>query len=307
MAASDDLKQFYSAWTDEGWLKGQSFQPRKTDIFVAGSPKTGTTWVQMIIHQLRTGGDMDFAEMFDLGPIVEFAHDLQIDLDAEQKAFPRCFKTHMWYPRCPKGARYIWIVREPYAVAYSFFNMLQGWFFLPEDFSAEDYVKDAWLPRSEPLRVKCYASYFHHLTSWWPHRNDPNVLLVFYEDLKECYESSIRSIAKFMGITDEGHIQVALERGTFEFMKQHSDKFCMMSLDKYCDAQLGLSESGETYKSVIRTGTANEGLEMLSAEIRCEVQKEWVSIVTPVTGCATYQELREAWKKEKQSKCSTAE
>ena len=306
MAASDDLKQFYSAWTDEGWLKGQSFQPRKTDIFVAGSPKTGTTWVQMIVHQLRTGGDMDFAEMFDLGPIVEFAHDLQIDLDAEQKAFPRCFKTHMWYPRCPKGARYIWIQREPYAVAYSFFNMLQGWLFQPGKLSVDEYVQEAWLPRNEPLRVKCYASYFHHLTSWWPQRNDPNVLLVFYEDLKECYESSVRSIAEFMGITDEGHIQIALERGTFEFMKQHSDKFHLISLNKYCDAQLGLSESGGTSKSVVHKGTTNEGPKMLSAEICYEVQKEWESIVTPVTGCATYQELREAWKKEKQSKCSTA-
>ena len=34
------------------------------------------------------------------------------------------------------------------------------------------------------------------------------------------YESSVRSIAEFMGIKDKGSIQVALERGTFEFMKQ---------------------------------------------------------------------------------------
>ena len=76
----------------------------------------------------------------------------------------------------------------------------------------EDLIREEWLPQGEPERLTDYASYFHHLASWWPHRNDPNVLLVFYEDLKDCYESSVRSIAEFMGITDEGCIQVAYWR-----------------------------------------------------------------------------------------------
>ena len=101
------MLEHYLAVTEVGWLKGQNFQPRDTDVFVAGSAKTGTTWIQHMVHQLRTGGDMDFGETIKVVPEVEFAHDLRIDLDVEQKAFPHCFKTHMWYPRCPKGARYI--------------------------------------------------------------------------------------------------------------------------------------------------------------------------------------------------------
>ena len=130
-----------------------------------------------------------------------------------QKGFPRCFKTHYWYPYCPKGARYIWCVREPCAVAYSYFRMFQGWFFQPGEVSVEDYVRERWLSKGEPRKLTDRASYFHHLASWWPHRNDPNVLLVFYEDLKEYYESSVHSVAEFIGITDEGCIQVALKRG----------------------------------------------------------------------------------------------
>ena len=250
---------------------------------------------------------MDFSEIMEVVPEVELAHDVHLDLEAEQKAFPRCFKTHYWYPRCPKGARYIWCVREPGAAAYSYFNMFQGWLLQPGEVSVEDFIRMIWLPQGEPQRVTEYASYFHHLTSWWPHRNDPNVLLVFYEDLKESYESTVRSIAEFMGITDEDHIQVALERGTFEFMKLHSDKFGLRLIQKHCNAQLGLSESSGTIKSKIRTGTSTEGLKMLSAGIRGEIQKKWESVVTPVTGCATYQELREAWKKEKESNCNTAQ
>ena len=294
-------------WTDEGWLKGQNFQPRSTDVFVSGSPKTGTTWVQQIVHQLRTGGDMDFGEVIEVIPVVEFAHDLQLDLEVKQKAFPRCFKTHYWYPRCPKGARYIWSVREPCAAAYSYFHMFEGWLFQPGEVSAEEYIREEWLPQGEPQKLTEYASYFHHLVSWWPHRNDPDVLLVFYEDLKECYESSVRSIAEFMGITDEGCIQVALERSTFEFMKQHADKFSQKKIQKHCNVRGGFPEAAGMQKSKVRTGSATEAQKMLSDEIHSKIQKKWESVVTPMTGCATYSELRAAWKKEKESKCSTTQ
>ena len=169
----------------------------------------------------------------------------------------------------------------------------------PGEMAVEDFVQEEWT-RGEPKRLTDYVSYFHHLTSWWPHRNDPNVLLVFYEDLKECYEISVRSIAEFMGITDEGCIQVALERGTFEFMKQHSDKFGLKTVQNRRNVLCGLSETAGMSKSLVRTGSTIEGLEMLSAEVHSEIQK-WEAIVTPVTGCATYSELRAAWKREKTS------
>ena len=298
------LQRISANWTDEGWLKGQTFQPRTTDIVVVGNLKSGTTWMQQIIHQLSTGGDMDFRDISKVVQVLEFAHDRHMDLEAEQKGFQRCFKTHFWYPRCPKGGKYIWCVREPCACAYSYFKMFEGWLFQPGEVSVEDFIRDIWLPQGEPKKLTDYASYFHHLASWWPHRNDPNVLLVFYEDLKECYESCVRSVAEFMGIKDEGSIQVALERGTFEFMKQHSDKFGMFITHIYCGSiRVAVPETAVGMgKSRVRTGSATEGLEMLSAEVRSEIQKKWEAVVTPVTGCATYSELRAAWKKEKKER-----
>ena len=61
MLATDAFHQRRSSqWTGEGWLRGQNFQPRSTDVFVAGTAKSGTTWLRQIVHQLRTGGDMEF-------------------------------------------------------------------------------------------------------------------------------------------------------------------------------------------------------------------------------------------------------
>ena len=303
------LQRYLGLWTDEARLTGQEFQPRTTDVFVVGSTRSGTTWMQQIVHQLRTGGDMDFGEIGDVVPLLDFAHDLKQGLGVEQKGFPRCFKTHYWYSRCPKGARYIWCVREPCAAAYSYFKLLEGWLFQPGEVTLEDFVGGIWLPvsvESSRLEDYLYASYFHHLASWWPHRNDPNILLVFYEDLKECYESSVRSVAEFMGITDEGCIQVALERSTFEFMKQYSDLFGVKRIQKHRNLACGLPESAGLGRSKVRTGSTTEGMEMMSPVLCSEIQKMWESIVAPVTGCATYPELREAWKTEKKGLCSTA-
>ena len=292
-------QRLLKAVTDEGRLEGEEFKPRSTDIFVTGIMKSGTTWMEQIVHQLRTGGDMDFADMIEVIPISRVAHGLGQDLNMEQKAFPRCFKDHQSYHACPKGARYIWCVREPCAVAYSYFNMFKGWFFQPGEVTLEDVIRELWLVESLPAKT----SYFHHLASWWPHRNDPNILLLFYEDLKENYESSVRSVAEFMGIADEDCIQVALARSTFEFMKQHSDKFAQKRLKQDCNMRCGLPASAGMEQSKIRTGSATEGLKMVPLEIRNEIQKKWEAIVTPVTGCANYPELRVMWRKEKQNKC----
>ena len=41
--------------TVDGLNKAQQFQGRPTDVFLSTFPKTGTTWLQQICHQLRTG------------------------------------------------------------------------------------------------------------------------------------------------------------------------------------------------------------------------------------------------------------
>ena len=65
-----------------------------------------------ICHGLRTGGSMDFDEISLVIPHIELAHDAgYTDLDKEQVAQPRMYKTHFWYDPTPKGARYIYVAR----------------------------------------------------------------------------------------------------------------------------------------------------------------------------------------------------
>ena len=190
-------------------------------------------------------------------------------------------------------------LREPCAVAYSFFSFFNGWFFQPGEISLEEFVREFWLARGVPQNKMQNASYFHHLVSWWPHRRDPNVLLLFFEDLKEDLDSAVRAVAEFMGITDEGRIQAALERSTFSFMKQHEDKFNENLMKKRLNEACGLSKDAGMASSIVHVGSSTQGQKVLPEDIQHEIQQRWQTVVAPVTGCANYQELRRAWKEEK--------
>ena len=287
--------------TEERAKVVREFKPRATDIIVAGCCKSGTTWMQQIVHQLRTGGDMGFTEIMEVVPVIEMSVQLKQDLDADQRASPRCFKTHFLYQDHPKGAKFIYCLRKPCSVAFSAFKMFEGWFFQPGEVSLESFVRE-WIARHDApqneINICPDFMYFHHLINWWPHRHDQNILIMFYEDLKESYESSIRSVATFMGVADEKNIQAALERSTFEYMKQHSDKFDQKLLKQNTNAVFNLPEKAGQGKSKIRVGTTTEGQRMMSTELLAEIQQKWEKTVTPVTGCTTYEDLRAMWKAE---------
>lgn len=96
-----------AASTEESRKKALLFQPRPSDIIIATSPKCGTTWMQQIIHQLRTGGDTDFANIALEVPWIESAHDDKLDIDANQKGTPRYCRllikcNYLWNVHCFK-------------------------------------------------------------------------------------------------------------------------------------------------------------------------------------------------------------
>ncbi|XP_028406617.1 amine sulfotransferase-like isoform X2 [Dendronephthya gigantea] len=300
-AMKQRLSKLYS---EHGRLHGLNFKPRSDDVFVVTSPKCGTTWMQQILHQLRSGGDMSFEEIYDVVPYLEAAYDLEIDLEAEHKFQPRCYKTHAWYPDCPKGAKYIVIYREPCASFNSYFNFLKGWIFQPGKISLNEFVQEFPLalgePKSKMQHYAIYASYFLHLMSWWEHRNDPNVLFLFYEDMKDDLESVVRKVASFIGIEDEERIKKAVEMSSFEFMKSNERKFIFARLAKYRNKVCGLPEGAEG--RIVATGSATKGREMMDEKTKEMIQAKWNEVVWKQTGFQDYQQLRNAFKKQNENK-----
>ena len=47
----------------ESVAAGRAFRPSATDVIISPFAKCGTTWLQQIVHSLRTGGDLDFDDI----------------------------------------------------------------------------------------------------------------------------------------------------------------------------------------------------------------------------------------------------
>ena len=70
----------------EGYRAGLEFVPRLSDVIIAPYAKCGTTWLQQMVHSLRTGGDLDFDDISRVVPWIETAGDLGIDASQERFA-----------------------------------------------------------------------------------------------------------------------------------------------------------------------------------------------------------------------------
>ncbi|CAB3991317.1 sulfotransferase domain-containing [Paramuricea clavata] len=211
----------------------------------------------------------------------------------------RCYKTHTWYPYCPNGAKYIVIYREPCAAFYSRFNYLKDWIFQPGELSLHEFVKDFLLAHDVPKSKMKNASYFVHLLSWCEHRNDSNVLFLFFEDMKDDLESVVRMVAAFIGIKDEERIKKAVEMSSFEFMKENKGKFSDVRYARYRNKVCGVPDDAVASKVV--TGSATKGRELMDDKTKEIIQAKWLEVVGKQTGFQDYNELRSAFKKEKKN------
>ena len=148
-----------------------SFKPRADDIIISPYSKCGTTWLQQTFHCLRTRGDMDFDDISRVVPWIELARVLGLDLDADQRAAPRGFKSHLPFDQVPKGGRYVVSLRDPKDAMVSMYRFFEGWFFDPGAISITDFTTARFASRERGL------DYWHHLLTWWEQRDNPDVHL----------------------------------------------------------------------------------------------------------------------------------
>src|SRR5262245_35199260 len=178
----------------EGMGTVPAFEPRPSDVVIAPFAKCGTTWLQQVVHGLRTRGDMDFDDISRVVPWIETSRDLGLHLEAAQRGHPRAFNSHLSWDLVPKGARYVVSIRDPKDVLVSLYRFMEGWFFEPGTVSIAEFARGRFLLRSDG------RDYWTHLRSWWEQRRDANVLLLCYEHMHLDLESTIRRVAAFADI-----------------------------------------------------------------------------------------------------------
>lgn len=206
-----------------------NFQPRPTDVLITTAPKAGTTWMQQILYQLRSGGDDQFKNIYDVVPWLEMPQPgkswHEVLEEFERIPDPRIFKTHCTYEQTPgvDTVRIILTSRHPCDSCVSFYHHIMN---LTEEHrenfqvmipdSVDEYV-DKWLEA---------ASWYRNVKSWWPHHEQNNILWLRYEDLVADLETGMRQILNFLGWQrSESQFTKALEYSSFKWMKQHADRF----------------------------------------------------------------------------------
>ena len=268
--------------TPEGWQHGLAYKPDPTDIFIVTPPKCGTTWMQQIIHGLRTRGSMDFDEITSVVPWINMAYDMGIDIYAPQVKRPHAFKTHTTLDEVPKGGQYIVIVRDPCDALVSDYHFMEGMFFEKGTISLEEFAREEFIPSHDIHK---------HILAFWDRRNDEDVLPLCYENMKADPSRTIERVAAFIDIPlDEELREIVLRQSDIKFMQAHKEQFEDHIIRKARSAAMRLPLDGQLNK--VRTGQVGESKERVADEIRNELDAVWQEVVMPKTGLHSYAELR---------------
>ena len=227
----------------------KDYRPRNDDIIIATYSKCGTTWMQRIVSML-VFGSAEPKPIWDLSPWPDMRLFGPIEATlaaAEAQTHRRFFKSHMPYDALPvaEGVKFIHVARDGRDAAFSLHNHLSN--FRPETverltgISLEDpkFGDPYPVTAKDPARFFHEwvadleydgqgdegASFFHVENSFWAAKDDPNVLLVHYADLKRDRAGEMRRIADFLDIAIPEALWPSLvEAASFEAMKSQGEE-----------------------------------------------------------------------------------
>jgi hypothetical protein len=229
------------------------FDPRPDDVFVCSYPKSGTTLLQMILFQLTTDGDVErIPHILAVSPW--FEAEPWLDLRDYLAAFPspRILKSHLHRSGLPRTGKLIYVVRDVRDVALSAYHhsaLVSG-----REIQL-DLFMNLFLRGHPGFGGGTWAS---HIRSWWPHRDDPNVLFLQYDEMLADLAGTVRRVAAFCGLpVTEAEMPRILERCGIAYMKAHGDKF---------DPRLPLTAAMD--RGVLGRGQPGAGVRYLSPRQR---------------------------------------
>jgi len=221
------------------------FGQREDDIYVCTYLKSGTTLMQMILYQMTTHGEIDFDHIYDVSPWIR--NDVFRGKKPLHFPSPRIIKSHDPYHDFEKGTKgkFVHVIRDGKDVAVSFYHQNKN--YVNPDLDFKDNFRRFFVKRG-PM------NWFHYTKCWLENKKGFDIMYVRYEELLENKEQVVNKLAVFLNIQLTPEIlQRTLERSSFEFMKQHEDKFGEQPVER-------------VYNQFIRKGKMGEGEEYLNEE-----------------------------------------
>ncbi|NXU59405.1 ST3A1 sulfotransferase, partial [Turnix velox] len=198
----------------------EDFEIKDSDIFLATYLKSGTVWTQnilsLIMHEGHRNGTENM-ETMDRIPWIEY--NLR-NMDYTALPDPRVFATHLPYYLVPRGlknkrARIIYVSRNPK-------DVLVSYYYFSKYMNSVEEIPDFNLFMDKFLAGKVVgSSWLDHVSGWYSHAEDFNILFLTYEEMKKDLRSAVLKICSFLGKKlSEEEVDSVVRQATFENMKK---------------------------------------------------------------------------------------
>ena len=240
----------------ESFQRAHDYQPTPDDVFVVTQMKCGTTWMQHVVYEVLNRGTGNLVEsgtaMYAISPWLEGRKSVSLDqsglIGAERPS--RIIKTHMPVTLCPFSAqaKYIYVARHPvscFASCIDFVDTNVG------GMSPDLAAFEAWYTSAD---LMWWGTWTDHTRGWWERsKAEPNVLFVFFEDMKKDLGGVTRQVAEFLGVPPLSDAELAsvVHKCGFTYMQEHQDNFEMHPPHiLQTNAELFVAGTADRYKNV---------------------------------------------------------
>eukprot|EP00092_Neocalanus_flemingeri_P024721 GFUD01026810.1.p1 GENE.GFUD01026810.1~~GFUD01026810.1.p1 ORF type:complete len:329 (+),score=74.18 GFUD01026810.1:25-1011(+) len=252
-----------------------TMQIRPSDVWLVTPPKCGTTWLQDMTWLIRNEADLEGVKtfLFQRSPFLDFpmVGDMKQELveksfdDLEMMPSPRLIKTHLPFELLPPDllnvCKVIFCCRNIKDASVSFYHherLFKGHHLLIDTF--ESYARTIIRPA-----LYIFGGYFEMLESGWKRKKDPNMLFLWYEDMKKDQKKVIKDIM--------GHIAVDLTEEQVNAIDEH------MKFDNYkktCTLNTGFKDFlFEGRGQFVRKGVVGDHVNYFSEELSLEWD-DWI-------------------------------
>jgi len=237
------------------------FGERDSDIYIVTYPKSGTTFMQMLLYQLTTDGNMNFNHIYDVSPWIR--NDAFLGNKPKEFPDPRIIKSHDVYndfPAYTKG-KFIFVHREGKDCAVS--NWHQAINYRTTNLNFEEYLGEF---------INKDYNWFTYTMDWMENKKGFPILYLRYEDLIHDFETCLNKIIAFLEL-DASKIdrQRVFERTRIGFMKEHESKFGNQE-----------TKADRVYNEFIRKGKEGEGAERFPEKFAKAFDKAYLEYITPL-------------------------
>ena len=193
--------------TRTGLIPIDKYDPQ--DVFIAGYPKSGNTWFQLITVGLLYGFN---AELVPDSLVQDLVPDMHFKRFYRRYSTPMFFKTHN--PPSPEYKKVVYLLRDGRDAVVSYY-------YHTCDLSGREIDFVEFVEQYNIFSLKWHE----HVNLWLSNPYNAEMLVIKYEDLKQNGLRTLDQYCSFLNISrSKGHLQTVISETDFEKMRFREKK-----------------------------------------------------------------------------------